>query len=69
MKRSEINKIILDALDFADEMGFKLPPFARWTPEEWAKVADNEEYDEIRDNMLGWDIPILAAEIIIRSVC
>lgn len=29
MKRSEINKIILDALDFADEMGFKLPPFAR----------------------------------------
>ena len=56
MKRSEINKIILDALDFADEMGFKLPPFARWTPEEWAKVADNEEYDEIRDNMLGWDI-------------
>ena len=62
MKRSEINKIILDALDFADEMGFKLPPFARWTPEEWAKVADNEEYD---DGIL----PILAAEIIIRSVC
>ena len=56
MKRSEINKIIVDALAFADKMNFLLPPFARWTPEEWAKVANNPEYDEIRDNMLGWDI-------------
>lgn len=56
MKRSEINKIIVDALEFADKMNFRLPPFARWTPEQWAAVADNREYDEIRDNMLGWDI-------------
>ena len=56
MKRSEINKIIVDALAFADKMNFLLPPFARWTPEEWAKVANDAEYDEIRDNMLGWDI-------------
>ena len=56
MKRSEINKIIVDALAFADKMNFLLPPFARWTPEEWAKVAHDPEYDEIRDNMLGWDI-------------
>lgn len=56
MKRSEINKIIVDALEFADKMNFRLPQFARWTPEQWAAVADNREYDEIRDNMLGWDI-------------
>lgn len=56
MKRSEINEIIVNALKLADEMNFKLPPFARWTPEEWAEVLKNPEYDEIRDNMLGWDI-------------
>ena len=31
-----------------------LPPFCSWTPEEWK--TKNHEYDEIRDNMLGWDI-------------
>ena len=28
--------------------------FCHWTPEEWKEKG--EEYDEIRDNMLGWDI-------------
>ena len=37
-----------------DEVGFALPPFCRWTPEEWKHKG--REYDEIRDNMLGWDI-------------
>ncbi len=37
-----------------DEVGFALPPFCRWTPEEWEHKG--REYDEIRDNMLGWDI-------------
>lgn len=54
MKRSELNTIIKDALVFIDEMKFKLPPFAYWTPDEWAEKGS--EYDEIRDNMLGWDI-------------
>lgn len=54
MKRSEINKIMKDAVDFLNEMNFKLPPFAFWSPEEWA--TKGHEYDEIRDNMLGWDI-------------
>lgn len=35
-------------------MNFRLPPFVLWTPEEW--TAKGSEYDEIRDNMLGWDI-------------
>lgn len=33
---------------------FALPPFCNWTPEEWAEKGS--ECDEIRDNMLGWDI-------------
>ena len=54
MKRSELNKIMREAVEFADKMNFKLPPFAYWSPEEWAEKG--HEYDEIRDNMLGWDI-------------
>lgn len=54
MKRSEINKIMKDAVEFIDIMNFKLPPFVFWSPDEWAEKG--AEYDEIRDNMLGWDI-------------
>lgn len=54
MKRSELNKIIKDGADFMEKMNFKLPPFAFWGPKEWAEKG--HEYDEIRDNMLGWDI-------------
>lgn len=54
MKRSELNAIMRDAVAFIKEMKFSLPPFAYWTPEEWA--TRGHEYDEIRDNMLGWDI-------------
>ena len=54
MKRSELNKIMREAVEFADKMNFMLPPFAYWSPEEWAEKG--HEYDEIRDNMLGWDI-------------
>lgn len=54
MKRSELNAIMRGAVAFIDEMNFKLPPFAFWTPEEWK--SKGAEFDEIRDNMLGWDI-------------
>ena len=54
MKRSEINQIMKDAVDFVNEMNFKLPPFAFWSPEDWQKKGS--AYNEIRDNMLGWDI-------------
>lgn len=33
---------------------FELPPFCGFTPEEWQEKG--HEYDEVRDNMLGWDI-------------
>jgi len=54
MKRSELNKIMREAVEFIEKMNFKLPPFAFWSPEEWK--TKGHEYDEIRDNMLGWDI-------------
>jgi len=54
MKRSEINRIIRDGLEFSRRMNFHLPPFATWSPEDWE--AKGHEYDEIRDNMLGWDV-------------
>lgn len=54
MKRSELNIIMKEAVKFIDEMNFKLPPFAFWGEEEWK--SKGIEYDEIRNNMLGWDI-------------
>ena len=54
MKRSEINKAIKRMEEITRKYGFELPPFCKWTPEEWQ--YKNYEYDEIRDNMLGWDI-------------
>ncbi len=54
MKRSEINAIIRKAEAFIAQYRFALPPFAGWTPEDWK--TKGAECDEIRDNMLGWDI-------------
>jgi len=54
MKRSELNSIMSDAAAFIKNCNFHLPPFAYWTPEDWEKKGD--EYNEIRDNKLGWDI-------------
>jgi hypothetical protein len=54
MKRSEINQILQEGIVFLREQKFMLPGFAYWTPEEWR--TKGEEYDEIRDNQLGWDI-------------
>ena len=54
MKRSIVNQQIKKAIEFTKQLGFHLPPFVNWTPEEWR--GKGHEYDEIRDNMLGWDI-------------
>jgi len=54
MKRSQINAIMRSADDFIRQRGFYLPPFAYWSPEEWA--AKGDEVSEIVDNHLGWDI-------------
>jgi D-lyxose ketol-isomerase len=54
MKRSEINRIMDQATEFCKEMNFMLPPFVYWTARDWRDKG--VEYDEIRDNQLGWDI-------------
>lgn len=54
MKRSEINAIIRDMDAFIKEVGFRLPPFAYWTPEYWA--TKGEEIREIVETGMGWDI-------------
>ncbi len=54
MKRSEINKALKELEAMVREYRFALPPFADFTPDDWKKCG--HEYDEIRDNMLGWDI-------------
>lgn len=54
MKRSEVNDAIRRMEALAKSHSFCLPPFCRWTPEEWQTRGG--EYSEIRDNMLGWDV-------------
>ena len=54
MKRAEINQKIKGALDFFEEMKFKLPPFAYWDPGEWKHQYLNCK--EIVQSQLGWDI-------------
>jgi D-lyxose ketol-isomerase len=54
MKRSEINSLIRDSIEFFDTMGFKLPPWAFWKPEDWKGRSVGVK--EIVDTMLGWDL-------------
>lgn len=54
MKRSEVNSIMREAIAFMREHRFYLPPFAFWTPQDWA--GKGAEALEIVDHQLGWDI-------------
>lgn len=54
MKRSEINALIGNAITLLHQHQVRLPPFAYWTLEEWARKG--HECDEIRQCKLGWDI-------------
>lgn len=54
MKRSEINRLIETTMTWLEGLRVHLPPFAYWTAEDWA--GKGPEYDEIRKNMLGWDV-------------
>ena len=54
MKRSEINAHIREFEAVLREHRFLLPPFLSFTPEEWQ--TKGSDYDEIRDNALGWDL-------------
>lgn len=54
MKRSQINAALKELEAMCVKHGFVLPPFCNFSPEDWADKG--HDYDEIRDNMLGWDI-------------
>lgn len=54
MKRSQINMLIKETIQWLEERKVFLPPFAYWSPADWAEKG--HEYDEIRENMLGWDV-------------
>lgn len=54
MKRSEINAALKEMEAMVEKYRFSLPPFCGFTPKEWEEKG--HEYDEIRRNMLGWDI-------------
>ena len=61
MKRSEINEIMKNGLNFIEkEMKFLLPPFAKWSPDDWHQKG--EESVEIIDQQLGWDITDFGSE-------
>ncbi len=54
MKRSEINRIIRNAMQFTQSRSLALPPFAYWDADEWRRVGEDSR--ELVDNMLGWDV-------------
>ena len=54
MKRSEINAALREMEQMLWDYRFSLPDFCGFTPADWAEKG--HEYDEVRDNMLGWDI-------------
>lgn len=54
MKRSRIDAIIDEFLAFAGRCGFHLPPWATFSPAQWA--ATGPEADEVRACQLGWDV-------------
>ena len=54
MKRSRINQIMAEADAMIRHYGFTLPPFAYWTPEEFAARKDSARH--VIDARCGWDI-------------
>lgn len=54
MKRSQINEAIKGMERLAQAHAVVLPPFCMWTPAQWQ--GRGAQYNEIRDNMLGWDV-------------
>lgn len=54
LSRSIINECIGVAMEVTRHFEFHLPEFAYWKVKDWEMA--NEDYDEIRDCMLGWDV-------------
>lgn len=54
MKRSTINTIMAEADDMIRQYGFVLPPFARWSPDQFRARAGEARH--VIDARCGWDI-------------
>ena len=54
MKRSEINRLQKQALEFFQDNNFNLPDYATWRPADWESAG--AETEEIKKRMLGWDV-------------
>lgn len=55
MKRSFINKIVNEAIEFSKAQHLTLPKFAYITAEDWKK-QDQASWAEVFDLELGWDV-------------
>ncbi|MCL5104768.1 MAG: D-lyxose/D-mannose family sugar isomerase [Armatimonadetes bacterium] len=60
MKRSQVDSAIDDAIETLNGIQFRLPPFAFWSPEEWA--GKGPECERVRINGLGWDVSDFGGE-------
>lgn len=60
MKRSEINQEIEKAKQFFEEMNWKLPGWAHFSPNVWQEIMSDshlrEEYADVVKAGLGWDV-------------
>jgi len=54
MKRSEINQLIVESIQFFESLNFKLPVWGYWKAADWKGKA--EIAGEVVENMLGWDL-------------
>lgn len=54
MKRTEINKLVREAMEFCKQNNFNLPEWTSWSPAQWN--SKGKECLEIKRNCLGWDI-------------
>jgi|688.fasta_scaffold482081_2 D-lyxose ketol-isomerase len=55
MKRSQINKLIEEAAEFFESNKLHLPPWAKWTCDQWKDHLGEETY-EIRTHGMGWNV-------------
>ncbi|HEY0209474.1 D-lyxose/D-mannose family sugar isomerase [Acerihabitans sp.] len=55
MKRSQVNSILHQTQQFFARNGMHLPPFARFSPNDWLSL-ERRHWREVFDLRLGWDV-------------
>ena len=54
MRRSEINRLMREADALLEAHRFALPPWARWSVDEWRSRPEQARYDA--RHQMGWDV-------------